>query len=139
MNTPLWFRKCFFLDEKIAFYASVFTAILVSSDNFSPRDINKHNSFTTLIQLNDYEKVIFEQRAKEYTSGIIKKEICLNELIIKIGKVAKRKPNWILNIPVDKLNSIVFTKGILQMRVLEFLLQLTKNRNKGTSSNPNAI
>ncbi|MCV6608501.1 MAG: hypothetical protein OIF32_09820 [Campylobacterales bacterium] len=126
MGIKLFFRKWLSSEEKLTFYASVFTALTVSVETLHPDKVNAYIDFAESLQLNEYDTEVFKERVKEYETAIFREDIHLNDLIQKIGRIAKRNPEWIAEIPLEALMLCVVKDEILQRRVLDFIITLLK-------------
>ncbi len=120
----LFFRKWFSGDEKINFFAAIFSALTVSVETQDPNKINSYKEFAEALSLNHHDTDVFKERVAQYKNSYAKEEIRLNDLINKINKISKVHPEWIIEIPLEALIVCISPDEILQKRVLEFLLTL---------------
>lgn len=128
MGIILFFKKWLSADERLTFYASIYTALTHSVENREIMEANEglYQGFAESIFLKEHDTVVFKERVDEYTASLEKGDIQINNLIKKIDKIAKKNPQWISEIPLEALMMCVIKGEVVQRRVLEYILNLLK-------------
>lgn len=118
----LFFRKWLQKDEKIYFFALVFSTMTVSLKKDPSLRVDLMERFCSFLDLSDDSKKIFLIRTQEILNAYYKNDIDINDLVTKIRHILNQHPRWINKLSLEAIASCVVKEEILQRRFVEFLL-----------------
>lgn len=124
-----FFRNWFYKDERIGFFALVFSAMTISVEDMSSIDITALDAFSKRLELDKISRQILRARTNKILDAYYKNDIDLNDIVKRIKSLLKYNKKWVTELPIEALRSCIVKHSILQRRFFEFIMSCIKTAN----------